>query len=110
MKEVKLKGADNWQPIVDDTDKLEFKKGDPDQAYSVHWRRAQEGSDKACLKRFHESDFAKRLQKATITEKRPQGVKVRLCSLHQHFCTCTATPVLVAAAAGGYEAVSQVPM
>ena len=44
----------------------------------MHWRRAQLGSDKEALRRFHGSEFAARLREGTKTEKRPEGVSVSL--------------------------------
>ena len=59
-----------------------------DDLYDIHFRRAQVGTDKDCLKRFLASDHAKRVRDATTTPGRPGGIQVGIKMLIKWRCKC----------------------
>jgi hypothetical protein len=59
------------------------------EQYDIHWRRAQVGTDRDCLKRFLANDeYTKRVRAATATPKRPEGVMVGVKMLRKWRCKC----------------------
>jgi len=58
------------------------------RSYCIHWRRAQNGSNKDALTAFRESPQARMLAEATKTAKRPGGVAVGIKLLVKARCRC----------------------
>jgi hypothetical protein len=58
------------------------------RSYCIHWRRAQNGSNKDALAAFRESPQARMLAEATKTARRPDGVAVGVKLLVKGRCTC----------------------
>ena len=58
------------------------------ELYDMHWRRAQIGTDKDMLERFHESEHAKRVRAVSATPKNPGGIVVGIKMLRKWRCKC----------------------
>lgn len=65
---------------------IDSKTGD--RLYDFHEQRAQCGTTRALFNVFRNSPFAKRLADATITPKRPKGIKLGWRQLLEAKCDC----------------------